>query len=142
MMNMDLDKCINLVRNPSKLDSRSKVFIQNFRTLNKESILHYCAIENDINLVKLAHNCGVNVDCVNKYSRTALMESASLGYVDMVKLLIELGADISQIDTEGNTPLHLAYINKVPKEVIDMLLELGSDPNQTNNYGEIPEKAL
>jgi len=142
MKNIDLDGCIKLLKNGSKLDNATIASLKNFRAIHGESILHFCAIENDCALVKASHKCGIDINSTNKFSRSALMESSILGYSGMVKLLVELGANISQVDREGNTALHLAYINKAPKEIINLLLDLGADPQQTNEYGEIPEKAL
>lgn len=48
--------------------------------------------------------------------------------LDVVKLLIERGADVNQGDNAGFTPLHLAAALGYP-EVARVLLEAGADPN-------------
>ena len=55
--------------------------------------------------------------------RTALHLSSIRGTDDMMRLLLENGADVSAIDFHGNTPLH--YCGHI--ETIQCLLEFGSD---------------
>lgn len=43
--------------------------------------------------------------------RTPLMSAAEYGHAKVVKLLIQAGADLRMITTEGRTALHLAAAN-------------------------------
>jgi ankyrin repeat protein len=63
-----------------------------------------------------------------RYGDTALMWAAVAGHVDVVRLLIEAGADVRMVDDEGVTALHLARANG-HTEVAAALLAAGADPS-------------
>ncbi len=64
----------------------------------------------------------------HRYGDTALMWAAVAGHVDVVRLLIEAGADVRAVDDEGVTALHLARANG-HTEVAAALLAAGAEPN-------------
>jgi ankyrin repeat protein len=59
---------------------------------------------------------------------TALHVAAQGGHLDMVKLLLESGADVSHLDDSGRSPLVLAIQGNYG-EVATVLVAGGSDPN-------------
>merc|ERR1719319_1927137 len=59
------------------------------------------------------------------------------GQVGEVKSLIDHGADVSAVDEDGMTPLHLAAIEGKPR-IVRTLLNLGADPNAQTPYFETP----
>lgn len=63
-----------------------------------------------------------------RYGDTALMWAAVAGHADVVRLLIEAGADVRAVDDEGVTALHLARANG-HTEVAAALLAAGANPN-------------
>ena len=66
--------------------------------------------------------------------------------VETMKLILHAGCDVNAVNTEGNTPLHLAVTFKPadPKEVVILsemlllLLEIGADPKLANKNGQTP----
>jgi len=62
-----------------------------------------------------------------RYGDTALMWAAVAGHADVVRLLIEAGADVRAVDDEGVTALHLAQANG-HSEVVTALLAAGASP--------------
>ena len=66
--------------------------------------------------------------------------------VETTKLILHAGCDVNAVNTEGNTPLHLAVTFKPadPKEVVILsemllsLLEIGADPKLPNKNGKTP----
>jgi uncharacterized protein len=78
---------------------------------------------------RTVHRTHADVNAREKrYGDTALMWAAVAGHVDVVRLLIEAGADVRAVDDEGVTALQLARANG-HTEVANALLAAGADPN-------------
>ena len=66
--------------------------------------------------------------------------------VETMKLILHAGCDVNAVNTEGNTPLHLAVTFKPadPEEVVILsemlllLLDIGADPKLPNKNGQMP----
>ncbi|TGO36360.1 hypothetical protein BHYA_0127g00150 [Botrytis hyacinthi] len=73
---------------------------------------------------------GVSAMASNSWKTTAMHYAAANGHIEIVRILIEAGANasISQPDDDYNTPLDLAA-RKGHKEVVKFLLENGADMN-------------
>ncbi|KAK6958880.1 ankyrin repeat protein [Biomphalaria glabrata] len=57
--------------------------------------------------------------------------------LDLIKLLIESGADIDIVDSNGDTPLFYAC-SKKNVEILKYLLTTGAEINTTNDFGKTP----
>ena len=84
-------------------------------------------------------NCfksGAKIDVhENRNGQTALMWAATEGNSNIVKSLIEHGADISKKTKNGFTPLLFAA-RSGDVETTRVLLDAGADPNEaTDKYG-------
>ena len=63
--------------------------------------------------------------------------------VETMKLILYAGCDVNSVNTQGNTPLHLA-VTFVPgpeqvdifKEILELLLDLGADTKLVNKNGQ------
>lgn len=73
-----------------------------------------------------------NLNSADSSSRTALMVSAKSGYADIVKLLLEKGADTEIMDQAGNTALFYAIESRFTG-IVRLLLEKGADYGHENN---------
>ena len=51
---------------------------------------------------------GININAVDEIGMSPVHYASRKGYRDIVKLLIEKGADVNLISNESITPLHLA----------------------------------
>jgi hypothetical protein len=69
--------------------------------------LHYAALTNNIPLAKDLCSRGYPIDTLDREERTALFEACTLGYEDMVYLILEHGADVNLVEDAGVSPLHL-----------------------------------
>ncbi|XP_059168436.1 putative ankyrin repeat protein RF_0381 [Physella acuta] len=76
---------------------------------------------------------------VSPYGETALLCAASRGYSNIVELLLQYGADVKQVDIEGNTALNLSILG-THVETVRILLQNQfvnekSSIKQTNKSG-------
>ena len=79
---------------------------------------------------------GVSLDSKGYRMYTPLHYAADLGYFEIVKFLIENGANLNSMDMDRNTSLHLATItSKFNIEVIKVLLDHGADFKLNDNSG-------
>ena len=76
----------------------------------------------------------------------AMQRLCKLPCVETMKLILHAGCDVNAVNTEGNTPLHLAVTFKPadPEEVVILsqmlllLLDIGADPKLPNKNGKTP----
>lgn len=97
-------------------------------------ILSLAILENKLNIVSLMINHNVNINYKSSADgKTALISASDLGYIDIVKLLIENDADINIQDKAGNNALLVAYLNK-KINVVEYLLPLMFNISGKNNF--------
>ena len=93
---------------------------------NKELFLIEAAEKNDILGVKMWLMAGANINAQEKlYGTTALMIASLYGYTEIVKLLLEAGADVNTKNNDGYTALALASKNGYTK-IVELLKEAGA----------------
>ena len=69
---------------------------------------------------------GVDINSLDQYGQTALMNAACTGSVDVVRLLIERGAELNHSAKYHLTALMLAVINQ-NLEIVKLLVEGGAN---------------
>jgi ankyrin repeat protein len=69
---------------------------------------------------------------------TPLLFAAGRGHVDVVRLLLERGADIEARNEQGGTALHYALLPSSNEGVLDVLLDWGADASRTGLRGVTP----
>ena len=75
-----------------------------------------------------------------------LQSVCKLPCVETMKLILHAGCDVNAVNTEGNTPLHLAVKYKpaepedvkILREMLLLLLDIGADPKLENKNGQTP----
>ena len=111
-------------------------FLQRFLTFNPRT--------NDENT--LLHLAAWHETPFYSYAEHILRSVCTFPCVETMKLILHAGSDVNAVNTEGNTPLHLAVTFKPadPEEVVILsemlllLLDIGADPKLANKNGQTP----
>jgi ankyrin repeat protein len=119
---------------------------------DNEKTLIYAAVEGDADKTRQLLSDGVNVNVRNaetyplgyEWNTTALMCAAANGHLEVARLLIAAGAEVSAASEQhkadgggGWQALHHALRNN-HLEVAKLLFDTGSDPNALGNYAWTP----
>jgi ankyrin repeat protein/beta-lactamase regulating signal transducer with metallopeptidase domain len=108
-------------------------------TSDKDAKLIDASVKGDLAAVIAAVTNGANANAKDtKDGRTVLMAASAEGYTDIVRLLLDQGADVSakwDWDIGGITALWMATLNG-HVDVVKLLLEKGADLNAKNSNGE------
>ena len=118
---------------------------------NEEKLLHFLE-EGNAEEVRSLLSAGVNPNHERAYQgyydNTPLFHTDELGWTplhyaafrghrDVVRLLLDAGANPSKADAVGWTPLRSAAF-RGHKDVVQLFLERGADPNKADKYGHAP----
>lgn len=139
-MLIDAGANVNAVNNHKSYDSR-----QLKKIANKRTPLHTSASNsNNPAIAQLLINAGANVNAQDVYGTTALHLAAWYEHPEMVKTLLENGAQVNaqtntlgNWDTDGATPLHEAAM-RGNIEIIEQLIDDGADLTIKNAKGQTP----
>jgi tetratricopeptide (TPR) repeat protein len=116
-------------------------------SLEKGTRLTSAIARGDLQLVSTLIRLNSNVNEPNNDSEKASPLYCALGFfaqpvnLDIVKLLLDNGADANQAMSDGDTPLHMAHYTG-NRKVIHMLLSHGGDINGQNDQGKTPLHVL
>ncbi|WP_211442006.1 ankyrin repeat domain-containing protein [Collimonas humicola] len=66
-----------------------------------ETVLHFVAVENDLEGVEWLHANGANIDTKNEFGEPVIFEVASLGYKELFAWFAKSGANLHVIDAEN-----------------------------------------
>lgn len=104
----------------------------NARDLQRFDILTIGAVNNDLELVKLALEGGTDPRAVaGNYDGTALISAAHLGHVEIVKALIAAKANLDHVNSMGWTALLMCVVlgnnSKEHIATVDALVKAGAD---------------
>lgn len=100
-----------------------------------ETALHYLAVEDHVDEVTWLIEHGANVDPMNDFKQTPLMEVAGAGRLEMCKLLVSHGANIRYVSPWGESVLSAAASHE-QAEVVEYLLGLLPPEETVNKFFE------
>lgn len=101
------------------------------------AIFHQAVLEGDTMKVKfiLKYGQGIRVNQPNKYGLTALQQACISGNLSLANFLLERGADLKIVDSDGRSSLHLAS-ERGHLEVVSLLINSTCvDVNARDNSG-------
>ena len=75
------------------------------------------------------------IESADEHGRTLLYLACKSGFDDIVKMLLENGADNNKIQKDGSTPLHAAAYFGHPL-VVELLLQYGARTDIKNSWGK------
>ena len=81
---------------------------------------------------------GADVEEAGQGGRPPLVSAAAHQHLDVMKLLLDNGADINSRDVKGNTALHEAVRLKEPVDFVYLLLRRGADSKLSNTDEKNP----
>ena len=116
------------VQNANMIDFLQRFLRLNPRNNDRNTLLHLAAW----------HETPIKEDNVRRVCK--------LPCVETMKLILHAGGNVNAVNTEGNTPLHLAVTFRPngPEEVVILsemlllLLDIGADPKLENKNGQTP----
>ena len=100
------------------------------------SPLHYAAIGNLTEIVKILLDGGADINIQDSFGRTPLLMSLSRDST-IAAFLVARGADIDKSDSIGDTPLHQAVARR-KKAIAKLLLEKGANVSPKDREGRTP----
>ena len=101
--------------------------------------LMWAARRNDRNAIHTLVKAGADVNSRTKDAGCALHYAAGFCDFEIVKVLIEAGADPCLVDKYGDSPLHFVrHTTANSAKMIECLVEAGADPSLQDSYGVTP----
>ena len=134
---LDQDKAREMLRKtPTLLKARYRL---------NETPLHFLAIENYPGGVRFLGQLGMDVNAVNEFGDTALVDAVVLTNLPMVEELLQLGANPNVTSKLRTNPLQWAMENEC-WDIARALIQAGARTDYRGKYGEtfadvLPEDA-
>ncbi len=130
--------CIQYNRNEFFIELINKVTELNVHTTNNENLLQYAISYDRFDLVPIILSKKIQINNQEQLNGlSALHQVIIKGQPDLVKPLINYGANINLQDFYGNTPLHYT-ITEENTDILNILLEYSVNLNLTNIDGNTP----
>jgi ankyrin repeat protein len=133
-----------VVEDPSRAEHllRQDQSLVNARWMHDETVLHFLAIERFADAVRFLITHGADVNTVNEFGDSALVDVAAVSTNEIARMLLTAGADPNGPATPFRyCPLHNAA-RKGNAELVRLLLDAGANPHYVNGYRETIFDAL
>ena len=97
-----------------------------------------CAEKGDIEAAKMFISEGININACDKEGQSALMRASLFGHTEMVKLLLDKGADIKIRSKETQSTALMEAVGGNHADVIQLLAQKGADVNERDVLNRTP----
>jgi ankyrin repeat protein len=126
-----------VVQNPAKADAMliERPDLLNARWIHEETVLHFLAIEGFTEGVRFLAVRGADVNAVNEFGDTALVDIAGLGLTEVADVLLSHGANPDAHSELRDNPLHAAA-RAGHAELVRRLLRAGANARYRTHLGE------
>jgi ankyrin repeat protein len=137
-----LEVCRLLIANGADVNHKTELFSNYSPLMHMLDYSSYALVD----LMLQSKDIDINFKSVAGVIKgeSALTLAVKKGRVDVVKTLLEKGADPNICREDGETPLHIAvyyyYSDRKGLEISRLLLASGADKNSTSNIGQTPLK--
>lgn len=104
--------------------------------------IHAAVLSGNLEVVKQHIKAKTDINQKEMMSgSTPLITAASFNKIDITKVLIEAGADLSIKNNDGATALHTAaFFCRI--EIVQMLIDANADKTIRNNFGATPRESV
>jgi ankyrin repeat protein len=120
---------------------REHADLLNARWIHNETVLHFLAIEDFVEGVRFLVAHGADVNTVNEFGDSPLVDVAQLGRDQIAEILLKGGANPNGPSSGRDRPLHhAARIGHV--RLVGLLLRAGADARYVDRLGETIFDAL
>lgn len=109
----------------------------NLKDMRRANEFVSAAWVNDIEKMRKMRRNGIDIESRNSSESTALHAAANRGHVDILRWLLDFGANVNSRDCIGRTPLFRACIED-DLEIVGILLDHDADPDVLDNNATRP----
>ena len=113
----------------------------NARWIHDETVLHFLAVEGFAEGVRFLAARGADVDAVNEFGDSALVDVAALGLAEIAETLLRHGANPNAGSATRDNALHCA-VRSGNARLVTVLLRAGANPRYLTDVGESVFDAL
>jgi ankyrin repeat protein len=113
----------------------------NARWIHDETVLHFLAVEGFADGVRFVAARGADIDAVNEFGDSALVDAAALGNDEIAETLLHHGANPNASSATRDNPLHCA-VRSGHARLVESLLKAGANPRYLTDLGESVFDAL
>jgi uncharacterized protein len=128
---------VAVVEDPKKADAllAKHPDLLNARWIHDETVLHFLAIEGFNAGVSFMASRGADVDAVNEFGDSALVDVAGLGLDGIADILLRHGANPNATSPNRDSALHVAARSGNAR-LVELLLKAGADGHYRTDLGE------
>jgi ankyrin repeat protein len=132
-----------VVTDPSRAEAMLKDHptLLNARWIHNETVLHFLAIEGFAEGVRFMASRGAEVNPVNEFGDTALVDVAGLVLTEVADVLLRYGANPNAQSRTKDNALHTA-LRSGHAELVRHLLKAGADAQYRTDVGETAFDAI